>query len=426
MKKRVLHILFTGIFIILGLPLLLAVFGQKDVVKPLKGVTLTPSIPPFTIQSWRNMTFQMGVSKYINQNFCFRPSLIRFYNQIEYSVFNHVSNRNIVVGKDEYLFERWFIDAYNGTDFIGNKKIDKNINKLIAIDSVLKLNGVQFIVTLAPGKPSVYPEKIPYYLVKETTEQTNYKYYRKKLKDSGITVFDVNEWFIQLKPDFNRNLFTKGGTHWSYDAALIVLDSLMNVFDAQTGTRRNKLVIDSIVKTRVPRISDDDLLRITNLLFDKPDADYYYPEYHFEKTHPIDGKLITISDSFFWLLYATGLKKSFKKVNYWYYFNTVYPESFKKQTTINDINFEQQLLQSDVVMLMASTSSLTKLGWGFINQAYDNLVKRSDKEKAIRKIIADIKNDPKWYASVKRKALNRNIELDSMLRLDAEYVYKRK
>jgi hypothetical protein len=424
MEKRALRILFITIIALLGLPMLLGLLGRKEIVKPLKGVTLTQSIPSFNIDNWRNMKFQLGTTKYINQNFCFRPSLIRLYNQFEFSVFNQVSNKNIIKGKDNFLFEKWFINAYYGNDFVGMEKVEREVKKMVAIDSVLKSKGVQFIMALAPGKASVYPEKIPDYLREDTTQNTNYKAYKSRLHNSGITVFDINDWFIQMKPEFNRNLFTKGGTHWSYDAAIIVMDSLLSLVEEKTGKRRNKIQFDSIVKTTVPRSSDDDLLRISNLLFEKLDTDYYYPEYHFEEKYPKEGKLITISDSFFWILYDAGLKNSFEKVSYWYYFNTVYPESFKKTLIVNNIDIQKELLKSDVVILMLTTSSLEKFGWGFINQAYDFLVNNIDKKTAIKRIIASIKNDPKWFASVKKKAFERNIELDSMLRMDAEYVYK--
>lgn len=426
MKKRALNILFTTIIVILGLPLLIGILGRKDVVKPLKGVTLAQSIPRFNILNWRSMEFQLGVTKYINQHFCFRPSLIRLYNQVEFSAFNQVSNKNIVKGKDNYLFERWFIDAYYGKNFVGDKTIERNIRKLVLIDSVLQSRGTELIVVLAPGKPSIYPEKIPDYLVEETTELTNYQSYSKKFRKSNMTVFDVNDWFMKMKPGFNRHLFTKGGTHWSEDGALLVLDSLLRLIEHETGEARNKIQFTGLTKTQIPEGSDNDILKISNLLFENLDTDYYYPDFQYETTHPKRGKLIAISDSFFWIFHVSNLRNSFQNVDYWYYFNEVHSNSFEYPKKIEDINFAKELLEADVVLLMASTFPLSKLGWGFINQAYDLLLKGIDKETAINQIIASIKSDPKWFASVKAKAANRNIELDSMLRLDAAYMYNRK
>ena len=426
MKKRALHILFTTVIVIIGLPLLLGIVGGEDVVKPLKGVTIAQSIHPFNIHNWRSMDFQLGVSKYLNQNFCFRPSLIRFYNQLEYSVFNQVTNRNIVKGKDSHLFERWFINSYFGTDFLGTEKIDRNVQKLIVIDSVLKSKGVHFIVAMAPGKASVYPEKIPDYLLKDSSRNTNYKTYRTKLNKSGISIFDINGWFIKMKPDFERNLFTKGGTHWSRDGAMLVLDSLLRRIEHETGEEYNKIIFEGITKTQTPKDPDIDILKISNLLSENIDEDYYYPDFHYEKAHPKNGKLIVISDSFFWILFDAGLDNSFQSVDYWYYFNKVFSNRFEHAKKIEDINISKELQEAEVVLLMASPSPLNKLGWGFINEAYDLLLKGIDKEAAIRRVMQVIESDPDWFASVKTKAVDRNITIDSMLRLDAEYIYNRK
>jgi len=231
---------------------------------------------------------------------------------------------------------------------------------------------------------------------------------------------------MNMKPDFERNLFAKGGTHWSRDGAILVLDSLLKLIEYETGEARNKIQFTDLTKTQIPEGSDNDILKISNLMFENLDTEYYYPEYHFEKTYSKKGKLIAISDSFFWLIYQSGISNSFQNIKYWYYFNDVYPESYKSPKKVKDINISKELLEADVVLLMSSTSLLSKLGWGFTTEVNDLLLKGIDKEAAIAQIIAGIKSDPKWFASVKAKGEKRNIELDSMLRLDAEYLYNRK
>ncbi len=133
-----------------------------------------------------------------------------------------------------------------------------------------------------------------------------------------------------------------------------------------------------------------------------------------------------ISDSFFWILFDAGLDNSFQSVDYWYYFNEVFSNRFEHAKKIEDINISKELQEAEVVLLMASPSPLNKLGWGFINEAYDLLLKGIDKEAAIRRVMQVIESDPDWFASVKTKAVERNITIDSMLRLDAEYIYNRK
>ena len=395
-------------------------------VTPLNGDIKLTEEPALSLSGWMDGSFQSQFDSYLEQHIGFRPFLVRLNNQLAYSLYNKMSNTNIVKGKDNFLFERWFIDTYYGIGFVGRKKIKQQVGKLIAIDSVLKSRDIHLIVALAPGKADIYPEKIPDFMIGDASQDTDYKVYSKMLGESGITMIDINSWFLELKPEFDRNLFTKGGTHWSRDGAIIALDSLFRLIEDKTGERRNNIQFDGIIKTQNPKDPDIDILKISNLLFENLDTDYYYPEFHYEKTHPKTGKLISISDSFYWILFNSGLKSTFKEVKYWYYFNTVFPDSYKQTVTVKDIGIGTELLGSDVVLLMSSPANLKKFGWGFINEVYDLLVKDIDKELAIEKIIRTIKNNPKWFASVKAKAVERNIDLDSMMRLDAEYIYKRK
>ncbi len=403
---------------------------QKDrhpfEIKPLNGSFVLAEEPTLTTTNWLDGSFQTQFDSYLEQHIGFRPFFVRLNNQFEYSVFNKISNERVVKGKADYLFERWVINTYYGSDFVGIEKIEKQVTKLRAIDSVLKSRSVQLIVTLAPGKADIYPENIPNFMIGDDKQQTNYKVYRDMLSETEITVFDVNKWFLSIKPEFDRNLFTKGGTHWSRDAALIALDSLFRLIEFETEEPRNKIQIDGITQTQIPKSPDIDILKISNLLFNNLNTDYYYADFHYEKTHPKKGKLIANSDSFFWIMFGSSLRSSFTEVKYWYYFNTVFPDNYKHAVTVKDIAVGKELLESDVVLLMSSPANLKKFGWGFIDKAYDLLVKDIDKELAIEQIILTIKSDSNWFASIKKKADQREIVLDTMIRLDAEYLYKKR
>lgn len=395
-------------------------------VKPLNGDFVLPEEPVISLAGWMDGSFQKEYDNYLEHHIGFRPFLFRINNQIAYTFFDEVTNKGIVKGKDDYLFEPWYINTYFGKDFLETEKIEEEIHKLTSIDSVLKSRNIHLIVALAPGKADVFPEKIPGHMVEDTNQYTNYKVYSKKLRQSGIAVFDMNSWFMNMKPTFERNLFTKSGTHWSRDAAMIVLDSLFRLIEHETDEERNCLRLGEIKQTDIPLDPDVDLLKVSNLLYNNPYAEYYYPDYEFEKTHANKGKLIAIGDSFFWILFNTGLKSSFEDVKYWYYYNSVFPDNFDHPTTVKDIDVQEELFESDVVLLMSSTSNLAKLGWGFLNEAYDLLVLNTNRNTEVERIIARIINDPKWYDSVKEDAKSQNIEVDSMLRINAEYLYNKK
>ncbi len=421
-RKIILFVLYGLLMLIISTPISMMVFGLKSPDKPLNGETHKVVIPKFSIESFNNHQFQLNLSKYLNQEVAFGAGLTRLYNQVEYSLFRNITNKNVVLGKNNYLYETWHIDTYYGKDFVGKEFIKDQIKKLDTINSILKLNNTKLIVVLAAGKPSIYPEFIPEYLKKEDTPLTNYRVYSKQLKNSKIDFIDFNSWFMDIKPNCNRNLFPKNGAHWSVDASLLVLDSLINYCDYLSDDSLNKLIIDSIIHQNQPLDPDNDISEITNLLFESTD-DYYYPQFRYEKLHKPTKKIVIIGDSFFWTINQQALNSVFKKVQYWFYFKHAY-QPYKKQKHIDEIDYIEEIKDADFVMLFSSPSPLNKLGWGFIDKTCRLLILNNQTPEYITKIIRDIKKNSKLYSMVKEKAHKKNISVDSMLYLEARYIHR--
>ncbi len=445
-NKKILRFVYILLVVIISSPILMLIAGIKSPGKPLYGVVEEKKKPIFSIESFRNHQYQFQLSNFLDSKLPFEATLIRLYNQVEFSFFNRIANSNVVLGKNNFLFEPWYIDAYYGKNFVGEKHIHDQVDKLAAIDSVLKISGKTLIIALAPGKATVYPENIPDYKKKEQTELTNYICYAQSLKEKNLNVLDFNQWFLNLKPTFERNLFPKGGTHWSEDAALMSLDTLIRFIESKSGDSLNNIVLSEIVEYNNAQGSDDDLVQISNLLFNGSYNDYYYWNYSFESRFPVDKTLLAISDSYFWNMFSRGLTFAFKEPRFWYYYKTAYRVK-QPEESVADLDLIEQIDEADYIVLMASPSPIEKFGWGFIDQAYNKFVLNKVNEDglesttglsvdtinqistesmaAISKIIASIKADSNWYEIVKDKAIQRNISIDSMLMLDALYMQKK-
>ena len=88
------------------------------------------------------------------------------------------------------------------------------------------------------------------------------------------------------------------------------------------------------------------------------------------KTKP---RLALIGDSFHWTLIDIGFLTPFANFNYWYYNKEVYHDKFEKPTPIEKINFKEQIQNNDIFIILCTDANLSKAGWGFIEQAYQQL-----------------------------------------------------
>ena len=138
-------------------------------IKPLDGVIDEIGWPKITMKRYVDRSYQIHLEKYTKQNFGFREWLIRCYNQYLWDVFRTTSLPNVAIGKDDWLYEPWFVDdyyqglMYDETDNpeIFKDRLRKEAIRLYKLQEVLKGLGVTLFVMVEPGKDRIYPEHLP-------------------------------------------------------------------------------------------------------------------------------------------------------------------------------------------------------------------------------------------------------------------------
>ena len=69
-----------------------------------------------TWENWCSGEFQTSYDKWHRQHFGFSTTMVRVRNQVDYSLYGKVHAKEIVVGKEEYLFAEPYLDAWAGTN----------------------------------------------------------------------------------------------------------------------------------------------------------------------------------------------------------------------------------------------------------------------------------------------------------------------
>ncbi len=422
-------VLFLALVAMLLLPAFQAVFKPVE-EKPLHGAIAKAERPSFSLHAWFDESLQRDAEAWINQHFGFRNSLVRLYNQTRFWLYNKASARGVIVGKDDYLYEENYIKAYYGRDYIGDSLIRKRVERLVYLQDTLQQMGKTMVVCLAPGKGQFYPDYIPDYLRGEKS-RTNYQQLKADANQLGLNYIDFNAWFLKLKKDSPYPLYPKTGIHWSHYGSDLFIDSLLHYIEV----KRHVDIPDFVVKKRY--LSEDyqtpdiDIEQGMNLMFPLKKFPMPYSEYSFEGQNKSRLKIMVISDSFFWQIFSMGIMaKVFDDGEFWYYDRQIFQPSKPKPTMVDYVDIRKKLLDTDVVVLLSTDANLNNFPWKFDEKAYDALQETDSaviaKEKEIRGIMNAIKGNDEWLASVREKARKRNIPVDSMVRLDAEYMYRQK
>ncbi len=414
--------LFAIVLLILVIPVIQTKFTLIKVL-PLKGAITSENNSHFTVKSWLSGDYQKQKEVYLNESFGFRNIFVRLNNQIAFTLFNKAKANGVIIGKKNYLYEQNYINAYYGRDFNGEDSIISKIVKLKFIqDTLAKLNK-NLIIILAPGKGTFFPEYFPDEL-KSTPRKSNYQYYAELTHTYSLNCIDFNKYFVENKAKSKYPLFPQHGIHWSDYGSAIAADSIIRYIENLRGISMPHLYWNDI-EIADSRESDNDIEEGMNLLFKLKQQKMAYPKLLFEsdslKTKP---SALVIADSFFWQIYGRGITTLFSKCHFWFCGRQIYPESFEKSLTSDQIDLKSEIEKHDIIIIMATEANLRNFGWEFIDKASDKfvgvpIIHNAAFNLKVSETITNIRNDKKWHELIQQKALERGISLDSMMLLDA-------
>ncbi|MBP5372271.1 MAG: hypothetical protein J6Y55_10180 [Bacteroidales bacterium] len=418
-------ILLTILVVILVIPI-------TNVVpfRSLHGVVSEREKPMFTLSGFKDGSYQKDLEKYVNMTYNGREAAVRIYNQFIWTFFHKTNVENIVIGKENWLFEPQHVEDYYQSrmykytdDFVAmKKKLTTNAKRLFFVQEILKEYGKTIFVMIEPGKERFYSQYLPENTYTKEKGVVASDYYAYLFDSLHVNCFNTLRWFEQIQDSVSFPLFPQTGTHWSNIAATYVLDSLIRYMEFVGNVNMQNVVIDSIYTAKIKE-PDADLEELLNIEFPIASTKMKYANLRLLPDSAAERpRLITIGDSYFWnLSYQIPLKNIFSGYPYWYYNKTIYFD--KDYNSTDDINLVEQIMNSDFIMLSYCTAQIYDLGNSFISRALVNLCYDDEYVASIiEKIQKSMLTDSSWKASLQKKAEAQNVPLEQILRTDAEYV----
>jgi hypothetical protein len=416
--------IFKNIFLILILATISFPNFQKsfipDTSKPLSGAFQNSVPPVFSCSTWFNRTYQEQYAKNINDSIGLRSYFVRFFNQIDFSIFSIMHAEGMIEGKNSEMFPAKYTNGYLGIDFPGDKIVDEKIRMLKVVQDILWTTRKIFIcVVIPPEKVTFCIESVPEHLLKGWRHESSRSYFYRKAVKAGVNVIDFMPYFMAMKDTSRYPLFPTTGMHWSDYGAYLAADSALKYFTKQTGFYFPQLVVDSLVVTSKARHDDDDINKALNLFWDAPHADLAYPVFHTtgDRTKQKPA-MLCVGDSFFWAWWNQGIIDSlFRNREFWYYAIEVFPESSTKIKGVSELNLRESVLRQDIVMLFQVGAGGGNPGAGIIDRLYAEFDTSGNNE--IRRIEKSIRNSKEWLAAIMKKANEQHILVDDLIRTEA-------
>lgn len=333
-------------------------------VKPLSGDIVNVPRPDFTWNAWMKGEYQQQRDIYWKAKFGFQPFFIRLNNQIHYTLYGEIKAKNVIEGQDGYLYEGNYIEAYFGTDYVGEKILAETTAELKELRTFLNTNGSELLIIVAPGKGSFYPEHFPKNWQSIEKSQTNYAAYKRELESAEIPLLDFKAWFEQLRHEVKHPLFPKAGIHWSKYGEYRAADSLLRFIKSNNLANVGSINFKGIQYADENRDGDYDIAEGMNLLCPLATFPMAYPNYSFVGDENND-RVLVIADSYYWGLFNKDLsRKCFGNGQFWFYNEGIFPESFTKDTRTRDLDYKKALLENKLVIIICTDANLSRFPFG--------------------------------------------------------------
>jgi hypothetical protein len=330
------------------------------------GVTEIPKRPQLSLETLQSGQFQTDFEEYFEYNLFSRKVLTKVYNQLLYSVFNSTDNREILVGCENYFFEKAYPTALL-TELTPQERagLEENINKLARLTRLLKERGVVLIVRMSPSKAELYPEYLPpaysrFVIMQQNGEYTQnwYQAFKDLIAETDIPCYDRHDLMQKLKNE-GEIVFTKGGTHWSLSPMAEYINGLNAYLEVLLNKKLSIMVVtdEQVITGKMGIPDDSDIWRIGwNALWAEPN--YPSPNITFSTIPGEDSlRVFTVGRSFTTVLLSViySVEHPVWDETYFSWYNgrvLKFPSEVPSGTQISDKTDDyEEYLKMDVIMI---------------------------------------------------------------------------
>ncbi|HMM12648.1 MAG TPA: hypothetical protein PKE03_11195 [Bacteroidales bacterium] len=448
---------------------------------PLTGAFTADTLPglnQINLASWLDGSFQSSFNTVLEQHIGFRNTLVRMYNQWQYDIFRKANAEGVIIGRQAELFEEDYLKAASGLFFIGEEHWQRKALIIKRLQDTLKVSGKQLLVIFEPGKGTTLRKLAPVQY-RNDVAISNYTGMRQAFESVGVEFLDFQQCFSAWNDTSGFLLFPRTGTHWSYYGAWLAADTLSRYLDNYWPGQITGLSLAELDTKREIRHPDDDIWLAMNMLTGVPAQKLAYP---IIKSGPKPEKrpsILVVGDSFYFNWQSDGIMDALSDGGeFWYYNKIRWSHQGSELGLLNPDERIERALAHDIVLIMITERFHQNFAWKFDEQLYAHFFGDStpQRQKFFNDLVAAneaftrlynegrkkgmdvrqrlwmevdymvyldyqqhperytsrddriaitmmaIRNTPHWLAEVEKKAHERKLPLETLIRLDAEWI----
>lgn len=234
-----------------------------------------------------NKSFFADFESYFTEHMALRNPLVFADAKIQTTLFQESNVSGVIDGTDGWLYYSSTLSDYQGTDVLSDRALHNLSNNFSIVQDYLRERNIDFVLTIAPNKNTLYGENMPYYKSLIVNSDHSAKLLSPYLAQQEVAYLDLFNLFEQQ----DEVLYLKQDSHWNRKGAFLVYDAIMDML---------ALPHEDYADNPPELLRDDngDLSKMLYSFYGKPEENYSYDvsdTYHYanEVDSVEDGWIIT-------------------------------------------------------------------------------------------------------------------------------------
>jgi alginate O-acetyltransferase complex protein AlgJ len=172
------------------------------------------------------LRFPRAFREYFNNNFAFRPTLMKVHAFLKVRTFRVSSSSNVTLGKDGWLFYSGdgIVDSYRRTQPFSASELARWTELLVARRNWLEARGIPYLFLIAPDPQTIYPEQMPTNLWRMPNPSRLDQLMSYVHSHSDVQILDLRAALFSAK-ELSR-IYYKTDTHWTQAGGFVAYQAI--------------------------------------------------------------------------------------------------------------------------------------------------------------------------------------------------------
>ncbi len=226
MKKKILLIYIIIFFVVISIPSVGMIWNKTTTTKEKKELASFPTL--IKDGSFNKKVFN-EYDDYLGDHFAYKQELVTANAIIHSKLFNESTERQVIKGKEGYLFFRTGVENYIGENVLTNRQVFNATESLKLIQEYCTNKGIKFAFTIAPNKATLYPKYLPKIYSKQLTDNNSLEKLTISLKENNINYVDL----VKVFKNNDEVLYHKLDSHWNNKGAVLANNTILDYLNKE-------------------------------------------------------------------------------------------------------------------------------------------------------------------------------------------------